>query len=185
MPIYEFEGKQPVIAPDAFVYPEATIIGDVKIGSGCYIAPGARLRGDWGSIVVGARSNIQENCIIHSAPGVTTILGEKSHIGHGAILHDAVLEEHVTVGMGAIIMRGVKIGAGCCIAAGALVTTGTEIGPRRLLVGIPAKDCGEITDEFTAGLEKGTGYYIGLPPRLFKGLREISLQDAVRNDAIK
>ncbi|HBX22095.1 MAG TPA: gamma carbonic anhydrase family protein [Desulfotomaculum sp.] len=180
MPIYEFEGKRPVIAPDAYVYPEATIIGDVQIGSGCYIAPGARLRGDWGAIVVGPRSNIQENCIIHSAPGVITILGAKSHIGHGAILHDAVLEEHVVVGMGAIIMQGVKIGAGSCIAAGALVTSGIVVGPRRLLVGVPAVDIGEVTDAFSASLETGTGYYMALPPRLFKGLREISLHEVVR-----
>lgn len=179
MPIYEFEGKRPVIAPDAFVYPEATVIGDVKIGSGCYIAPGARLRGDWGSIVVGPRSNIQENCIIHSAPGVTTILGEKSHVGHGAILHDVVLEEHVVVGMGAIIMQGVKIGAGSCIAAGALVTSGSLVGPRRLMVGVPAKDAGEVTEDFAERLERGTGYYIALPPRLFKGLREITLQEVL------
>lgn len=181
MPIYEFEGKRPVIAPDAFVYPEATIIGDVKIGSGCYIAPGARLRGDWGSIVVGPRSNIQENCIVHSAPGTVTILGEKSHIGHGAILHDPELGDHVTIGMGAIIMRSVKIGAGSCVAAGALVKTGTVVGPRRLLVGVPAKDVGEITDEFAADLERGTGYYVALPPRLFKGLREISLEEVLGN----
>lgn len=181
MPIYEFEGKRPVIAPDAFVYPEATIIGDVKIGSGCYIAPGARLRGDWGSILVGARSNIQENCIVHSAPGITTILGEKSHIGHGAILHDPVLGDHVVVGMGAIIMMGVKIGAGSCVAAGALVTSGTVAGSRRLLVGVPAKDVGEVTDEFAKNLENGTGYYIALPQRLFKGLREISLQEVLRD----
>ncbi|MCL2335945.1 MAG: gamma carbonic anhydrase family protein [Firmicutes bacterium] len=179
MPIYEFEGKRPVIAPDAFVYPEATIIGDVTIGSGCYIAPGARLRGDWGSIIVGPRSNIQENCVIHSAPGAVTILGEESHIGHGAILHDPELGAHVTVGMGAIIMRGVKIGAGSCVAAGALVKAGTVVGVRRLLIGVPAKDAGAVTDEFAAELEKGTGYYKALPPRLFKGLRQISLADVL------
>ena len=67
MPVYEFEGKRPRIAASAFVYPEATIIGDVVIGEGCYIGPGARIRGDWGAIVIGANSNIQENCIIHSA----------------------------------------------------------------------------------------------------------------------
>ena len=174
MPIYEFEGKRPVISTDAFVYPEATIIGDVTIGSGCYIGPGARLRGDWGAIVVGPRSNIQENCIIHSAPDVTTLLGERSHIGHGAILHGPVLEEHVVVGMGSIIMDDVKIGAGSCVAAGALVTAGTVVGPGRLLVGVPAKDTGAVEKDLARWLEEGTGYYIARPPRLFKGLRQIS-----------
>lgn len=179
MPFYEFEGKRPIIAPDAFIYPEATVIGDVQIASGCYIGPGARLRGDWGSIVIGPRSNIQENCIIHSAPGVTTVLGEKSHIGHGAILHDAILDDHVVVGMGAILMQGVKIGSGSCIAAGALVTSGTTVGSRRLLVGVPAKDIGGVTDDFAESLTRGTGYYIALPPRLFNGLQEIKLQDVL------
>jgi len=130
MPIYEFEGKRPHIDASAFVSPEATVIGDVTIGKGCYIGPGARLRGDWGAIRVGPFSNIQENCVIHAAPDDTVILAERSHIGHGAILHGPVLEEHVVVGMGAIIMDGVKIGAGSCIGAGALVTAGTVIPPK-------------------------------------------------------
>lgn len=180
MPIYEFEGKRPVIAADAFVYPEATIIGDVRIESGCYIGPGARLRGDWGAIVIGPRSNVQENCVIHSAPGVTTVLGERSHIGHGAILHGPILEEHVVVGMGAIIMDNVRIGAGCCIGAGALVTAGTVVGPRRLLVGVPARDVGEVSEDMALRLERGTGYYIALPPRLFKGLKQIPIEEVLK-----
>jgi phenylacetic acid degradation protein len=173
MPVYEFEGKRPVIASNSFVYPEATIIGNVIIGEGCYIGPGARIRGDWGAVIIGAYSNIQENCIIHSAPDVTTLLGEKSHIGHGSILHGPVLEEHVVVGMGAIVMDDVKIGAGSCIAAGALVTAGTTIEPSRLYVGVPAKDAGEITEEMRKYMEYATGIYMKLPQRCFKGLVEI------------
>lgn len=182
MPVYEFEGKRPRIDATAFICPEATIIGDVVIGKGCYVGPGARLRGDWGAIVVGPFSNVQENCIIHAAPGVTTVLAERSHIGHGAILHGPVLEEHVVVGMGAIIMDDVKIGAGCCIGAGALVTAGTVVPPGRLLLGVPAKDHGKIDQEMEKYLEYATGVYIALPPRCFNGLVELDLKDVLTEE---
>lgn len=179
MSIYEFEGKRPRIDASAYISPEATIIGDVVIGKGCYIAPGARLRGDWGSIIVGAYSNIQENCVIHAAPDETAVLGERSHIGHGAILHGPVLEDHVTVGMGAIVMDGVKIGTGSCIGAGSLVTAGSVIPPGRLFVGVPAKDRGKIDEEMEKYLQWGTGVYIALPPRCFKGLTLLDMKDVV------
>lgn len=179
MPVYAFEGKRPRIDPTAFVYPEATIIGDVVIKKECYVGPGARLRGDWGAMVIGAFSNVQENCIIHTAPNVTTVLGERSHIGHGAILHGPMLAEHVVVGMGAIIMDDVKIGAGSCIGAGALVTAGTVIPPGRLFVGVPARDRGAIDREMEEYLAYATGVYIALPPRCFNGLVELNLQDVL------
>jgi len=173
MPLYEFEGKRPRIAESAFVYPEAVIIGDVVIGEGCYVGPGAMIRGDWGAIVIGAKSNIQENCVIHVAPDETALLGERSHIGHGAILHGPTLEEHVIVGMGAIIMDGAVVGAGCCIGAGALIPAGTKIPPGRLYLGSPAKDAGPISEKMEKFLEYATGVYIAQPPRLFKGLRAL------------
>ncbi|NMB35964.1 MAG: gamma carbonic anhydrase family protein [Firmicutes bacterium] len=179
MPIYEFEGKRPRIDPTAFVYPEATVIGDVVIGKGCYVGPGACLRGDWGTMVIGPYSNVQENCVIHTAPDVTTVLGERSHIGHGAILHGPTLEDHVVVGMGAIVMDDVIIGAGSYIGAGALVTAGTVIPPGRLFVGVPARDRGEIDKEMEKYLEYATGVYIALPPRCFDGLAELSLEDVL------
>lgn len=176
MPFYEFEGKRPQVAKSAFVYPEATIIGDVTIGEGCYIGPGARIRGDWGGVVIGPFSNVQENCIIHSAPDVVCRLAARSHIGHGSILHGVVLDEHVVVGMGAIIMDDVTIGSGCFIGAGALVTAGTKIPPGRLYTGIPARDRGPANEEY---LEYATSFYIKLPPRCFDGLKEIPFEDVI------
>lgn len=176
MPVYEFEGKRPQISKSAFVYPEAIIIGDVIVEKGCYIGPGACIRGDWGSVVVGPSSNVQENCVIHSAPDVVTSLAARSHIGHGSILHSVVLGEHVVVGMGAIIMDNANIGSGCLIGAGALVTAGTVIPPGRLYAGIPATDKGEVSKEMAEYLNYATSLYMGLPARCFKGLQEISLE---------
>ena len=181
MPVYEFEGKRPQVARSAFVYPEATIIGDVIVGEGCYIGPGARIRGDWGAVVIGAFSNIQENCVIHSAPEVVTRLAARSHIGHGSILHGPVLDEHVVVGMGAVIMDNVSIGSGCFIGAGALITAGSVIPPGRLYVGVPARDSGAVSNKMAEFLAYATSLYMELPVRCFGGLQEVALAD-VRTD---
>lgn len=177
MGIYQFEGKKPSIGKGTFVHPEATIIGDVTIGEGSYIGPGARIRGDWGAVVIGAGSNIQENCVIHVFPGETALLGPRSHIGHGAILHTATLGEHVLVGMGAIIMDWAAIGDGCCIGAGAVVTERTTIPANKLVLGIPAKVVSEISDAMRQSLAAATEFYLALPPRCYRDLVQVTLED--------
>jgi len=168
---YEFEGKRPSVDPSAFVHPEATLIGDVRIGPNCYVGAGARLRADWGSIVVDRDANIQENCVLHVQPGDSVVLGPRCHIGHGAILHGPKLGTHVVVGMGAILMDGVTVGDGSCIAAGALVTSGTTVGENRLLVGVPAKDAGAVDEKLRGFLDWGTRMYMALPRRCEQGLQ--------------
>ncbi|MCL6611421.1 MAG: gamma carbonic anhydrase family protein [Peptococcaceae bacterium] len=179
MAIYEFEGKCPSIGKGSYIHPEATIIGDVVMGEGCYVGAGARIRGDWGSIVIGPGSNIQENCVIHVYPGETARLGPRSHIGHGAILHTPKLGEHVLVGMGAIIMDWAEIGDGCCVGAGALITERTVIPPNKLVLGAPARVAGEISEKMRRFLETATGFYLALPPRCLNGMREIRLEDVL------
>ncbi|AGL03089.1 gamma carbonic anhydrase family protein [Desulfoscipio gibsoniae] len=177
MGIYQFEGKKPSIGKGTYVHPDATIIGDVTIGEGCYIGPGACIRGDWGAIVIGSGSNIQENCVIHVFPGETALLGPRSHIGHGSILHTPTLGEHVLVGMGAIIMDWAEIGDGCCIGAGALVTEKTVIPPNKLVLGVPAKVVAEISDKMRQSLNDATAYYLALPPRCHRGMVEVTLEE--------
>lgn len=174
MGIYEFEGKIPVIGKGSFIHPEATIIGNVTLGEGCYVGAGARIRGDWGRIVIGRESNIQENCVIHVGVGETAQLGIRSHIGHSAILHSPILGEHVVVGMGAIIMDRSEIGEGCCIGAGTVVTQNTVIPPYKLVIGVPAKIISDLTDSMKKSLEEGTAYYIALSSRCNEGLKEIN-----------
>lgn len=171
--IFEFEGNKPLIGEGSFIHPEATIIGKVTLGEGCYVGAGARIRGDWGQIVIGRDSNIQENCVIHVGVGGTAKLGVRSHIGHGAILHSTTLGEHVFVGMGSIIMDRTEIGEGCCIGAGAVVTENRVIPPRKLVVGVPAKIIGDVSEEMKKTMEEATAYYVGLSPRCKQGLKEI------------
>lgn len=174
MAIYGFEGKQPGIHHSTFVHPAATIIGDVIIGANCYIGPGARIRGDWGTIKIGDGSNIQENCIIHVAPDKEAILGRDSHIGHGAVLHGPTLEEHVVVGINAVILDNALIGAGSCLGAGTVVAANTVIPPKSLVMGVPGKVISEVSDKLSERLKWGTGVYHALPKRCFDTLREIS-----------
>ena len=173
MGIFEFEGNRPLIGEGSFIHPEATIIGNVTLGEGCYVGAGARIRGDWGKIEIGPESNIQENCVIHVGIEGTVKLGAQSHIGHGAILHSTSLGNHVFVGMGSIIMDRTEIGEGCCIGAGAVVTENRVIPPQKLVVGVPAKIIGDVSEEMKKNLEEATAHYIGLPPRCKKGLKEV------------
>lgn len=179
MAIYEFEGKRPSIGKGSFIHPGATIIGDVKMGEGCYVGAGACIRGDWGAVEIGPSSNIQENCIIHVFPGETAKLGPRSHVGHGAILHTPKLGEHVLVGMGAIIMDWADIGDGCCIGAGALITERTVIPPNKLVLGAPAKVAGDVNDSMRQFLDMATGFYMALPPRCLGNMKEIKLEDVL------
>ncbi|MEW6274812.1 MAG: gamma carbonic anhydrase family protein [Bacillota bacterium] len=179
MGFYEFEGKKPSVGRGTYIHPEATVIGDVTIGEDCYIGPGARIRGDWGAVVIGDGSNIQENCVIHVQPGDTAVLGPRSHIGHGAILHTPRLGEHVLVGMGAIIMDWAVIGDGCCIGAGTLITEKMEIPPNMLVLGVPGKIVAAVGEEMRRRLEWATECYLALPPRCFQGMREVPLQSCL------
>ena len=145
--IYSFDGFIPVIHPSSFVHPQATVIGNVTIGRDVYIGPGAVLRADWGEILVGDGSNVQENCTVHMFPGVTVMLEPGAHIGHGAVVHGAHIGENVLVGMNAVIMDRVEVGAHSIIGALAFVKEGMVIPERSLVVGNPARVLREVNDE--------------------------------------
>ncbi|MFX0062529.1 MAG: gamma carbonic anhydrase family protein [Candidatus Hermodarchaeota archaeon] len=173
MPLYEFEGKQPKIAKTAFVFPTAVIIGDVRIGENCYIAPNAVLRGDWGYIEVGDGSNIQDTCVIHAVPDEGTILGKNSHIGHGAIVHQAELGNHVLVGINAVIMDWVKIGDNCIIGGGCLIPQRKVIEPNSVVMGVPGKVVGKVSEQQSTYSWWATELYQTLPKRYHKTLKPL------------
>jgi carbonic anhydrase/acetyltransferase-like protein (isoleucine patch superfamily) len=160
---YAFKGFVPVVHPSSFVHPQAVVTGNVVIGKNCYIGPGAALRGDWGGIVVEDGCNVQENCTVHMFPGVTVYLRKGAHIGHGAIIHGAEIGANCLVGMNAVIMDRVVLGAGSIVGALAFVKEGEQIPPRSLLVGNPAKIIRTVSDEMLAWKTKGTALYQTLP----------------------
>jgi len=161
--IYKFKEAHPIIDPSAYVHPQATIIGSVKIGKDVFIGAHAVLRGDFGSIIIEDGCNVQENCTIHMFPGTTVHLQENAHIGHGAIIHGAIIGKNVLVGMNAVIMDDVSIGENSIIGALAFLPAKMEIPPRSLVVGNPAKIVKEVSEEMTAWKSAGTNLYQSLP----------------------
>jgi phenylacetic acid degradation protein len=161
--IYKFKGFIPVVHETSFVHPQATVTGNVIIGKHCYIGPGAALRGDWGGIVLEDGCNVQENCTIHMFPGVTVLLKEGAHIGHGAVIHGATIGRNCLVGMNSVIMDNVQLGDECIVGALSFLKEGEVFEPRSLIVGNPAKKIKEVSDEMIGWKTKGTQLYQSLP----------------------
>lgn len=172
MAIYEFNGYIPVVHPSSFVHPLAAVTGNVIIGKNVYIGPGAALRGDWGAVIIEDGCNVQENCTLHMFPGQTVHLKESAHIGHGAIIHGAVIGKNVMVGMNAVVMDRVEVGENSIIGALAFVPEGMHIPERSIVVGNPAKMIKTMTDEMIAWKTRGTELYQKLPADLYASLKE-------------
>ena len=136
---FPFEGARPQVAPDAFVAPTAVLIGNVEVGEGSSIWFNAVLRGDKEPIRIGAYTNVQDNCTVHIDPGFPATIGDYVTVGHGAIVHGAVVEENVLIGMHATILTGAVIGKNTIVGAGALVTENAKIPPGSLVLGVPGK----------------------------------------------
>ncbi|MFF2043425.1 gamma carbonic anhydrase family protein [Kitasatospora sp. NPDC058170] len=154
-------GKVPSVDPTAFVAPNAVVVGDVTVAAGASIWYGAVLRGDAESIAVGAGSNIQDNCTLHSDLGFPLVVGERISVGHNAVLHGCVIEDDVLVGMNSTVLNGARIGAGSLVAAGAVVPQGMQVPPGSLVAGVPAKVRRELTEEERAGIKfNGEGYLL-------------------------
>ena len=145
---------------EVFIAPSATVIGQVLLGDEVSIWFGAVLRGDSDQISIGAKTNIQDNAVIHCDPGQPTIIGESCIIGHGAIVHGAKLANNVLVGMNATILNDAKIGEFSIIGANALVTAGMEIPPRSLVLGSPAKIVRSITEKQEKSIKKNAAVYV-------------------------
>ena len=168
--VFSFEGVIPVIDATAFVHPTAVLIGDVIIGPGCYVGPGAVLRGDFGRIVMERDANVQDNCIVHSGPKLDCTMGERAHIGHGAVLHYCTVRRDALVGIQAVVMDGAIIGEQAIVAAKSFVRIGDEIAPRTMVAGVPAKRLRELTEADLAFKKLGTDLYVELARRCLAGM---------------
>jgi len=157
--IYQYKNFIPVIDESSFIHPQAAVTGNVIIGKNVYIGPGAALRGDFGKIIIEDGCNVQENCTIHMFPGVTVLLKENAHIGHGAIIHGAVIGRNCMIGMNAVVMDNVILEEECIVSALSFVKADQHIPSRSLLVGNPAKIIRKISDEMIAWKTAGTKVY--------------------------
>ncbi len=159
--IYPFDGHDPKLPEnnDYWVAPDANIIGKVTLLEGSSVWFGATLRGDNEEIILGAGSNIQENCVLHTDIGFALTIGSNCTVGHNAILHGCSIGEQSLIGMGAIVMNGARIGRHCQIGAGALIAEGKEIPDGSLVVGLPGKIIRPlIANEIKGLLDSALGY---------------------------
>ncbi len=139
VPLYEYRGKKPKVAPNAWVAPSANVVGDVEIGAGASVWFGATVRGDMSYVRIGPRTSVQDNCVIHTEADGPTVIGSDVTLGHGAIVHDSVIGDNVLIGMGSVLIGGAHVGDGAVIAAGAVVLEGMEVPAGKVIVGVPGR----------------------------------------------
>ncbi len=159
MTIYALDGHVPQIHPDAWVAPDANLIGKVVLEAGASVWFGTTIRADHEEIRIGEGSNVQENCVMHVDPGYPVVVGKGCTIGHKAILHGCTLADNVLVGIGAVVLNGARIGRNCLIGAGALVTEGKVIPDNSLVMGMPGKVVREIDDANAERIARGAVHY--------------------------
>ncbi|MFQ6128430.1 MAG: gamma carbonic anhydrase family protein [Thermoplasmata archaeon] len=176
MTLYEFEGRKPAIGESSFISESATIIGSVEIGEGCFIAPGARIRGDYGHIRIGDNTSIEDNCVVHARPGEECTIGEYVTIGHNATIHNCAVGDFAVIGMSGTVSDYAQVGKWAVVGEGAVVTNKQEIPPGKIAVGIPAKIIGDVSEEYKEQWKSFKEIYVGFAKeRYSKGLRRLSL----------
>ncbi len=156
MPIYALGDRVPQIHPDAFVHPDAVVIGDVRIGADSSIWPGAVLRGDYGTIIVGERTSIQDGAVIHAVDEYATVIGSDCVIGHLAHLEGCVVHDRSLVGSGSIVLHEAEVNSGATVGAGAVVRNRMTVPANAMVLGVPASvrldSCNEDVAVATAAL---------------------------------
>lgn len=163
MPSEAFESLFPIVHPKAWVHSSAQLLGDVQLSEEVSVWPLSVLRGDCGTIHVGARTNVQDGTIAHATRGVSqTSVGNECTIGHRVTLHGCCVGDRCLIGMGSILLDGVELGNDCFVAAGSLITPGKKFGARSFLVGSPAKRVREVTDQELAIIDRSWRTYVEL-----------------------
>lgn len=176
MPLYELDGHKVATPGEGryWVAPTASVIGRVELAEDVSIWFGAVIRADNEPIRIGARTSIQDNCVLHVDPGFPLTIGEDCTIGHLAMLHGCTIGRSVLVGIGAIVLNGASIGEGSIIGAGALVPEGRQVPPRSVVLGAPGKVVREAGDREQALIQEGTDFYVMNRRRFMQGLKQQS-----------
>ncbi len=162
--ILPFGGKSPVIHPTAFVAPTAVLIGDVTVGEDASIWFGAVLRGDDPDhgIVVGARTSVQDNCVVHVGRWGPTVIGEDVTVGHGAKFECCTIGDRTVVGMNAVLLQGATIGTECLLAANTVLLEGADIPPRSVVAGVPGRIKKTLEGSAADWIAGGGAHYVEL-----------------------
>ncbi|MDP8225342.1 MAG: gamma carbonic anhydrase family protein [Candidatus Lernaella stagnicola] len=165
MGIYRFEDRVPQVDESAFVAESALVIGDVRIGKNVYIGHGAILRGDYGTIIIGDGTAIEEGVIVHARPDDKAVFGKRVTVGHGAMIHNATIHDDVTIGMRATVSDYSVVGEWAIIGEMALVRNSQQIPPQVRAVGVPAQVIGEVTEKHRALWGYGKQLYVEMARR--------------------
>ena len=174
MALYALDGVKPVVDESAWVAPTADVMGNVQLAAEASVWFGAVLRGDNEPIIVGKRSNIQDNSVLHTDPGMPLTIGEGVIIGHQVMLHGCTIGDNTLIGIGATVLNGAKIGKNCLIGAHALITEGKEIPDNSMVVGAPGKIIRTLNEQQIAMLKLNADVYVANAKRFDQGLELIS-----------
>lgn len=156
----DFEFHPELVEQPCFIAPNATVVGHVEISQEASIWYGAVVRGDSEKIQIGPRTNVQDLCVIHADPGYPCVIGAGVTIGHTAIVHGALIEQEVMIGMHAVVMNGARIGARSIVGVGCVVTEGTEIPPGSLVLGVPGRIVRACTDVDFERIRNASAHYV-------------------------
>ena len=173
MAVYELDGVVPKLADDVYVAPNAQVMGNIEMGPASSVWFGAVLRGDNDLIKIGARSNIQDNSVLHTDPGMPLTLGEGVIVGHQVMLHGCTIGDNTLIGIGATVLNGAKIGKNCLVGAHALITEGKEIPDGSMVVGAPGKIIRTLNEQQISMLKLNAEVYVANAKRFKAGLKEI------------
>lgn len=171
MPLYDLDGVAVMTAGDFWVAPNACVIGRVRIEQDASVWFGAVVRGDNELITIGARSNVQDGCVLHTDPGFPLTIEADCTIGHMVMLHGCSIGRGSLIGIGSIVMNGARIGEDCLVGANTLIPEGRQIPPRSMVLGSPGKIVRELTDEDIKRFSGGAARYVANWKRFAAGLR--------------
>lgn len=173
MPVFKLADKEPRIAESAWIAPNATVIGDVRLGENCSIWWNATLRGDNDPIEIGANSNIQDGSVLHTDEGVPMKIGANVTVGHLVMLHGCTVGDGSLIGIGSVILNRAVIGKGCIVGANTLIPEGKVFPDHVLIVGSPGKVVRELSAEEVAHLQASAAHYVANAERYRQTLQPV------------